>query len=102
MTMPISCIKTNLGTIDMQGILNFITVTPNPIGISTIIVINGENKSVNYKFVVYNVQGKEVINTVLTQQTTSLDTKELHTGIYLYKVLDNNKTIQSGKLIFQQ
>jgi len=102
MTMPISCMTTNVGTVDTEKILNLVTVAPNPIGISTTIVINGINKSVNYKFLVYNMLGKEVINTVLTRQTTSLDTKELRTGIYFYKVMNNNQLVQSGKLISNQ
>ena len=46
--------------------------------------------------------GTMVVNTNLTKKLTTLKTSNLPSGIYLYKVLDNSKTIQSGKLIFQQ
>jgi hypothetical protein len=43
-----------------------------------------------------------VKNIALTKQLTTLEMGNLPSGIYLYKVIGNNKTIQSGKLISQQ
>jgi hypothetical protein len=45
--------------------------------------------------------GKEVINKTITKQLTTLETSNLPSGIYFYKVIGNDKIIQSGKLISQ-
>jgi len=42
------------------------------------------------------------MNTTITNQLTTLNTSNLHTGIYFYKVLENNKVVQSEKLISYQ
>lgn len=76
-----------------------VTITPNPISSSTTIVLNVAG---TYSLRVYNTLGQEVINTPLTQQTTSLDTRGFHKGIYFYKVTGNDKLVQSGKLISNQ
>jgi hypothetical protein len=76
-----------------------VTITPNPIGASTTIVLN---VSGTYALKVYDVLGQEVYSSRLTQQSTSLDTRNFHKGIYFYKVTSNNKLVQSGKLISNQ
>jgi len=39
----------------------------------------------------------------VTQQATTLETSDFSSGVYFYKIINNNnKTIQSGKLIAQQ
>jgi hypothetical protein len=98
--MPENCIRTSLNPV--QALTDAITIAPNPIGLSTTITINEANKVINYNLTVYNALGKEVINTALTQHVTSLDTNGFHSGIYFYKVMDNNQLIQSGKLISNQ
>jgi len=98
--MPAGCTKTGLNVV--QTLNDAVTIAPNPIGVNTTITINDANKVMNYNLKVYNALGKEIINTILTQHVTTLDTKELHSGIYFYKVMDNNKLIQSGKLISNQ
>jgi hypothetical protein len=98
--MPAGCTKTGLNVV--QTLNSPVTIAPNPIGLNTTITINDANKVMNYNLKVYNALGKEIINTILTQHVTSLDTRELHSGIYFYKVMDSNKLVQSGKLISNQ
>jgi hypothetical protein len=50
---------------------------------------------------IYNVLGAEVMNTTLTKQLTTLETSNLPSGIYFYKITGKNKIIQSGRLISQ-
>ena len=50
----------------------------------------------------YNVLGEEVLNTNVTMELKTIETNSFPTGIYFYKMIENNKTIQSGKLISQQ
>jgi hypothetical protein len=49
----------------------------------------------------FNVLGEEVMNTQVTGQMTAIETSNLPSGIYFYKVMSNSKVLQSGKLIAQ-
>jgi hypothetical protein len=51
---------------------------------------------------IYDVLGAVVMNKILTEQNTAIETSILPAGIYSYNVLKNDKHIQSGKLISQQ
>jgi len=97
--MPIGCIKTGIAPIQARNLKVVVTIAPNPINLNTTITILNENNRINYKLIVYNTLGKEVINTFLNGKSTLLDTHVLHTGIYFYKIMDNDRLIQSGKLI---
>jgi len=48
------------------------------------------------------MMGAEVMNTILTKQFTTLETSNLPSGIYFYKMTGKNNTIHSGKLVSQQ
>ncbi|MDD5184730.1 MAG: ice-binding family protein [Paludibacter sp.] len=98
--MPAVCVATAVTT--LQVVNTAVTIAPNPLSSNTTIVINNDSKETNYNLKIYNVLGKEVMNTSLTARTTLLDTKELTTGIYFYKVMNNDMVIQSGKLISKQ
>jgi hypothetical protein len=52
--------------------------------------------------VIYNVLGEVVINKSLNKQITTLQTGDLSSAIYFYKITENDKIIQSGRLISQQ
>jgi len=79
-----------------------LSITPNPFRSVATIQLNDGTKTGNYRLRIYNTLGIEVLNTSITQQSTSLTTSGLSSGIYFYKVTDNNKVVQSGKLISQQ
>ncbi len=81
---------------------NAVTVTPNPFSTYIAINIKDISKAHNYRLLLFNVIGTEVMNSILNQQLTTFHTSNLHEGIYLYKVVDNNRVIQSGKLISKQ
>jgi hypothetical protein len=98
-TMPSVCTVTAVNTLTVQ---NAVLIAPNPFGSSTTITLSDVTKINNYKLVMYNVMGKEVMNTIITNQLTTLKTGNLHAGIYFYKVVENNKVVQSGKLISNQ
>lgn len=99
---PTSCSTTGIGSVLSGNLNNLFTIAPNPIESNTTITINDDSKIANYSLVIYNILGKEVIGTTLNKKTTSLDTKDFHSGIYFYKVMMNDNLIQSGKLISQQ
>jgi len=78
---------------------NAVTIYPNPFTISIEIVLKDAMTINTTYFRIYNVLGKEVLSTRIVQQLTTLNTGNLPSGIYFYKVIGNDKIIQSGKLI---
>ncbi len=96
--MPPECTPSALESAQLLG--DVVTITPNPIGASTTIVMNVAGQ---YSLKVYNALGQEVLQTPLTEQSTSLNTKAFHKGLYFYKVTSStNNLVQSGKLISNQ
>jgi len=79
-----------------------VTIYPNPFNTTTSIVLNDASQLDNAQLSVYTILGAEVINTTVTKQVTTLETANLPSGIYFYKITSGNKIIQSGKLISQQ
>jgi hypothetical protein len=79
-----------------------VSIYPNPSKTSINIDILDASQLQNAALKLYDAMGKMVSNTNLTTKLTTLKTTNFPSGIYLYKVLDNDKTIQSGKLIFQE
>jgi len=100
-TMAPVCPTTGISSVDAEN-AKVITIAPNPFSKSTTIIINDATQINNCEIKIYNAMGSEVINTIVTKQGTTLDTSDLSSGIYFYKIMSNNKTIQSGKLISQQ
>jgi len=93
-------VATGISSID-AGNTNAVNIYPNPFTSSIDIKLNDATKISNCEFRMYNILGAEVLNTIITKQTTTVETNTLPSGIYFYNVLINNKTIQSGKLISQ-
>lgn len=85
--------------INTSGDKKAVSVGPNPFSTYSKIVLNDASKINNYVFKLYNVLGKEIMNSPISQKSTTLDMSSLNSGIYFYKVMDNQKIIQSGKLI---
>jgi len=98
-TMPSTCTATAVNTLSTN---NSVSIAPNPFGSYTTITLGDASKINNCSFTMYNVLGKEVMNTTITNQLTTLNTSNLHTEIYFYNVLESGKTIQSGKMISNQ
>lgn len=79
-----------------------VTVYPNPFNSYTNIIINEASQINNAELRIYNVLGKEVKNTNVNKQFITLETNDLPSGMYFYKVINNNKVIQTGKIISQK
>ena len=90
----------NLMEVDFEKPFD-VNIYPNPFYTSITIMINEGSQIDKAEFRIYNASGVEVINTLVTTQVTNLDTKNLPSGIYSYKLIDENKIIQSGKLVSQ-
>jgi hypothetical protein len=101
-TMSSVCTETGIANVSAGNTTAAVTIAPNPFNSYTNITLSETSKINNYKLIMYNVLGKEVMNATLINQFTTLNTSDLHAGIYFYKVLDAGKTIQTGKLVNKQ
>jgi hypothetical protein len=97
--LPTSC-ATTTGIESYNGLIKAVTIYPNPF--STSITINNIAQIDKAELRIYDVLGAELMSSLINYQTTTFETGNLPSGIYFYKVISNNKTIQSGKLIAQQ
>ncbi len=79
-----------------------VTIYPNPFGAYTTIMINDASELKKAQLKVYNILGVEVLNSSITKQVTTLETGDLPSGIYSYKIISNNKLVQSGRLVSKQ
>jgi hypothetical protein len=74
---------------------------PNPFNGTVTVRISQALLNDKTELRVYTVLGKIMIQTYLTKQLTSLET-DLPPGLYYYKVITNDKILQTGRLISQQ
>jgi hypothetical protein len=98
--VPSDCASLNVPNLDATN--TEITIFPNPFSTQTTIMINDASQIKTYALIIYNVLGKEVINTNIAKQLNTIEMGNLPSGIYFYKVIGNDKVIQSGKLISEQ
>ncbi len=87
--------KSDVEIVDAKGLA---TVYPNPFNESINIVMN-ETPTNKLEFEIFNVLGREVLSIFILKQKTNLETNELPSGIYFFKLYENDKIIQTGKLI---
>jgi hypothetical protein len=99
--MPTFFSSTGVENIESQNHSIALIIAPNPFGAYTTINLKNDSKYVNCSFKIYNSYGFEIINIPVTKQVITFDTSGLHSGSYFYKLTNNNKIIQSGKLISQ-
>ena len=100
-TIPGSC----AGSVGISAISNTnetVSVYPNPFNESTTVFMNDALQMNKTEFKMYNVLGEEVIGINIINQSTTIETNNLPSGIYFYTVISDNKTIQSGKLVSQK
>ena len=77
---------------------NAITIYPNPFTESLTVMLSEAVQINNADFRMYDVLGNEVMNTTLSKYLTTIKA-DLPAGIYFYKVISKDKTLQSGKLV---
>jgi hypothetical protein len=90
------------GIVSLNGdVSEAATFYPNPWKTSLTLTINNASEINSSELRIYTILGTLVINRMITDQITTLDTN-LPAGVYFYQVIGKNKTVQSGKLISQQ
>src|ERR1035437_113992 len=98
--LPANCIQTDVKSINNDITSQLLSISPNPFKSFITIGLSASIKY-GYELTVYNQLGEMVVESIITEQTTILKTSQLESGIYFYKVTDNGKFVQSGKLISQ-
>ncbi|MBC7642167.1 MAG: DUF3494 domain-containing protein [Flavobacterium sp.] len=89
---------TSLGTSSFSASKNA-TLYPNPFN-SILHVEFQDTFDINdTSIIMYDVLGKEVKKESFTTKSTILEMSKLNSGIYFYKIISNDKIIQTGKLI---
>ena len=96
------CVATPFAQVQALSSNQVVSVYPNPSNNLINIDIIDASRVKNAELKLYDGTGAVIINTPLTNKTTSIKTNSFPSGIYLYKVIEKDQTIQSGKLIFQQ
>jgi hypothetical protein len=91
----------SLAVPSVTGTSETVTIYPNPFNTNTTIVINDASQIGNSELRIYNVLGEEVMNMNISQQSTTIETSNLPSGIYLYQLINGSQLIQSGKLVSQ-
>jgi hypothetical protein len=82
----------------ISSVSNGINLYPNPTNGILNIAISSELAG-NTSIEVYDALGKLVVKETLTNETTTINTSKLTDGMYVYKVINNNKAIKIGKIV---
>lgn len=101
-TADAPAIPANCGTVgisDENITSDEVTMYPNPFGSFTTLHINNVSTSNKTELKIYNALGEEVVNSMITNESTQIETTNLPSGLYFYKVINENGIIQSGKLV---
>ena len=77
-------------------------VYPNPVSTFATVTTNPAFKLENAVLCIYDLYGKEVQKTAgITTQKIMIDANQLATGMYFYRLMDQDKIIGSGKFIVE-
>jgi len=93
---------TQTGTTSIEGGNEAVSVYPNPFRTTLNVIINDSMQFKKVELRLYDALGTIAYKTILSQKLTTLETKSFPPGMYFYNISDNNKIIQSGKLISLQ
>ena len=94
-----SCSSVGLEDLDIKHVKA--DFYPNPMSSSLSISIYDASESNSSELSFYSTLGTLVMTKVIIEKSTTIETN-FPTGIYFYKLIGKNNTIQSGKLISQQ
>lgn len=79
-----------------------VTIYPNPFNNSITIQTNNASVTDQSELSIYNSVGIEVLRKTITRHSTTINTSNLPSGIYFYKMIGSDEIFQSGKIISQQ
>ncbi len=87
------------GLDEKNTILGSINVMPNPTNGIINVVLTGKTESTYFE--VMDVTGKVVLSQRLTQLNSVIDATNLANGLYVYKIVNDNRTVKQGKIVKQ-
>ena len=94
--MPFGC--PTMGTSSFNEVQK-VNIYPNPFHSFITIEVNDNFEINNTQIIMYDAFGKQVKKAAVSKKTTTLETSGLTSGFYLYNIISNGKTIQTGKLL---
>jgi hypothetical protein len=80
---------------------NNVSVYPNPFTNDATIIIGADVQLKNAEMILYDGIGKEVIHTVVQEHQFKLQRKNLQSGIYFYRFVNDKEIISSGKIMIE-
>ncbi len=98
-TMISNCTLTGIPEVNSGNTNKRVNIYPNPFKASVQLTLNDLLQGQRVEFILYNALGVEVMNVVLSKQSTLLNTSDLPSGIYIYKIISDTQLIQSGRLV---
>jgi len=87
----------------IADLINFF-VFPNPATSQFTVALAGPNDIYGYSdlhFTLFDLTGRLVMDQPLKEQTTVLHRNDLTSGMYLWQIADDNKTLSNGKLVLR-
>ncbi|MDT8412604.1 MAG: T9SS type A sorting domain-containing protein, partial [Vicingaceae bacterium] len=80
---------------------SFVNVFPNPANDNLTISHNLTTKDGAISLEIMDVMGRVLINKTINNASNQIDISQLSSGLYFYNVLQNDKMVQSGKLVVE-
>ncbi len=97
--MTSGCIGVGIESNDPANVIA--NIYPNPFTTSINISLD-PSQIKTCELIIYNALGVAVRTVIINKDLTILETSNLTSGIYFYKIISNDKIIQSGRLISHQ
>lgn len=95
-----TCDTTYIGLDEIHDKQIEVKIFPNPFSTLAKINLNPVANDVDsFSFFLYNIFGKEVMQMSSIRQQTEISRKGLPNGIYFYKIVSNENTVDTGKII---
>lgn len=99
---PAPCVITGTAPANESGSAGTATIYPNPFSETIDVAIHAEIQTGQYSVKIYNAQGARVVSASLSNKLTTIETGHLPSGVYFYRISDNLKCVQSGRLVSVQ
>jgi hypothetical protein len=102
-TKPSTCATTSTITgIQSHNLNEAIAIYPNPFNSLITIDLSNVSNLGSAQLNIYNVIGELVITKSLTNKLSTIETTDIASGFYFYKVFNDGKLLNSGRLISQK
>ena len=88
--------KTNVSNKD-----SFVNVFPNPANDNLTISHNLTTKDGIISLEIMDVMGRVLMNKTINNTNNQIDINQLSSGLYFYNIIQNDKMVQSGKLVVE-